>query len=111
VIGEYASPYDPIPTQAPAAPDPYGSQAMADGTILITGASGFVGRAVLARLVESGREVRALTRSDDSARSLAAAGVEPVRGDIMDPASLAPAMAGCEVVYHVAGLNGFCLRS
>lgn len=82
---------------------------MADGTILITGASGFVGRAVLERLVATGRDVRALTRSDDSARALEAAGAEPVRGDIMDPASLAPAMAGCEVVYHVAGLNGFCL--
>ena len=32
-----------------------------------------------------------------------------MRGDIMDPASLGAAMAGCEVVYHVAGLNGFCL--
>jgi dihydroflavonol-4-reductase len=82
---------------------------MADGTILITGASGFVGRAVLARLVEAGREVRALTRSDASAHALAGAGAEPVRGDIMDTASLAPAMEGCEVVYHVAGLNGFCL--
>lgn len=82
---------------------------MADGTILITGASGFVGRAILERLVAEGRDVRALTRSDASAQTLAATGAEPVRGDIMDPASLAPAMAGCAVVYHVAGLNGFCL--
>lgn len=82
---------------------------VADGQILITGASGFVGRAILTRLVAAGRPVRALTRSDASARDLAAAGAEPVRGDIMDPASLAPAMAGCAVVYHVAGLNGFCL--
>lgn len=82
---------------------------MADGTILITGGSGFVGRAILERLVAAGRDVRALTRSDASAEALAAAGTTPVRGDIMDTASLAPAMAGCDVVYHVAGLNGFCL--
>ena len=82
---------------------------MADGTVLITGGSGFVGRAILERLVAAGRDVRALTRSDEGAAALAAAGAEPVRGDITDPASLGPAMTGCEVVYHVAGLNGFCL--
>jgi len=82
---------------------------MAQPTTLITGASGFVGQAILRRLIASGRPVRALTRSDASAELLAAAGAQPVRGDIMDPASLGPAMAGCEVVYHVAGLNGFCL--
>jgi len=79
------------------------------GSILITGGSGFVGRAVLDRLVARGRTVRALTRSDESAATLAAAGAEPLRGDLSDPASLERAMAGCEVVYHVAGLNGFCL--
>ncbi len=82
---------------------------MAD-PLLITGAGGFVGRAVLDRLLADGRTVRALTRSDASADALRAAGAEPVRGDILDPASLAPALAGAEVVYHVAGVNGFCLR-
>ena len=79
------------------------------GRVLITGGSGFVGRAVLDRLIARGRTVRALTRSDDSAAALSAAGAEPVRGDLGDPGSLERAMAGCEVVYHVAGLNGFCL--
>ena len=79
------------------------------GTVLITGGSGFVGRAVLDRLIARGRSVRALNRSDASAAALAAAGAEPVRGDLTDAASLERAMAGCEVVYHVAGLNGFCL--
>jgi dihydroflavonol-4-reductase len=82
---------------------------MAD-PLLITGAGGFVGRAVLDRLVGEGRAVRALTRSDASADTLRTAGAEPVRGDILDPTSLERAMAGCEVVYHVAGVNGFCLR-
>ena len=68
-----------------------------------------MGRAVLDRLLASGRTVRALSRSDASADVLRAAGAEPVRGDILDPASLGPALAGAEVVYHVAGVNGFCL--
>ncbi len=79
------------------------------GTALGTGGGGAGGGAVRWRLVAEGRGVRALTRSEASARELEAAGAAPVRGDIMDPASLGTAMAGCAVVYHVAGLNGFCL--
>ena len=78
------------------------------GPVLVTGGNGFVGRAVLDRLVAAGRPVRALARSDASAATLAGAGAEPARGDILDPPSLERAMAGAEVVYHVAGVNGFC---
>lgn len=78
------------------------------GPVIITGGSGFVGRAVLDRLVVAGRPVRALTRSDASAQALAAAGAEPVRGDLLEPASLERAFAGAAVLYHVAGVNGFC---
>jgi dihydroflavonol-4-reductase len=77
--------------------------------VLITGGAGFVGRAILERLLARGRAVRALARSDASAAVLAGAGAEVVRGDLADPASLRAAMEGCGVVYHVAGLNGFCL--
>jgi dihydroflavonol-4-reductase len=78
------------------------------GSVIITGGSGFVGRAVLDRLVAAGRPVRALTRSDEGARALAAAGAEPVPGDLLDPASLEAAFAGADVLYHLAGVNGFC---
>lgn len=79
------------------------------GAVLVTGGAGFVGRAILDRLVARGRAVRALARSDDSARALSAAGADVRRGDLADADALARAMDGCEVVYHVAGLNGFCL--
>ena len=72
------------------------------GPVLVTGGSGFVGGAVLARLVGRGREVRALTRSVTSAGELSRAGAQPVRGDIMDPPSLARAMEGVGVVYHLS---------
>ena len=41
---------------------------------------------------------------------LAGLGAEPVRGDVLDLDALAAAMRGCEVVYHAAGANAFCLR-
>lgn len=77
--------------------------------VLITGATGFVGGAILERLVARGRTVRALTRSAEGEAALRAAGAEPVRGDILAPGTLEAAMAGCAVVYHVAGANAFCL--
>lgn len=77
--------------------------------VLITGATGFVGGAVLERLLEEGRRVRALTRTEAGAARLRELGAEPVRGDILRPDTLTGAAAGCEVVYHLAGLNAFCL--
>lgn len=79
-------------------------------TVLVTGGTGVVGTAVVRRLVEAGREVRGLARSEASASLLAGMGAAPVAGDIGDPDSLAKAVAGCEVVYHIAGLVSFCPR-
>jgi len=78
--------------------------------VLVTGGSGFVGGAILERLVADGRRVRGLARSDDAADAVARTGAEPARGDILDPASLTQAMQGCDVVYHAAGINTFCPR-
>jgi dihydroflavonol-4-reductase len=80
------------------------------GPAFVTGGSGFVGGALLARLVQEGRTVRALARSDRAAAAIAGAGAEPVRGDLADPGSLADAMRGSDVVFHVAGVNAMCLR-
>ena len=84
---------------------------MAEPPVLLTGGSGVVGGAVLQRLVAGGRSVRALARSDAAADAVRALGAEPVRGDVLDEPSLLAAVDGCEVVYHVAGVNKFCQKS
>jgi dihydroflavonol-4-reductase len=76
----------------------------------VTGGTGFLGQAIVEELVAAGRPVRALARSDAAADAMAALGAEPVRGDVLDRASLDAGVAGCEVVYHAAGANAFCLR-
>lgn len=68
-----------------------------------------MGRAIVERLVAEGRDVTALARSEGSAGELAAIGARPARGDVLEPEGLRAAMAGSEVVYHVAGANAFCL--
>ena len=78
--------------------------------ILVTGGTGFVGRAILERLLEEGGHPKALARSEASAGALAELGAEPVRGDVLDPDALAAAMRGCDLVYHAAGANAFCVR-
>lgn len=67
---------------------------------LITGATGFIGWHVARKLLDRGQRVRALAR--DPARLRELEGIEPVRGDLRDPDSLARAVDGCGVVYHVA---------
>jgi dihydroflavonol-4-reductase len=80
------------------------------GPVLVTGGTGFLGRAILERLVEDGERVKALARSETSASALGELGAEPVRGDVLDPEALASAMRGCVLVYHAAGANAFCVR-
>ncbi len=70
--------------------------------ILITGASGFVGSAVLRCLLKAGHEVRALIRPGNSRANLRGLEVEIVEGDLTDLASLERAMRGCAALYHVA---------
>jgi dihydroflavonol-4-reductase len=78
--------------------------------VLVTGGTGVVGRPLVERLVGEGAELRALARSEDSAAALRALGAEPVRGNVLAPEALLAAMRGCELVYHAAGYNAFCLR-
>jgi dihydroflavonol-4-reductase len=66
---------------------------------LVTGASGFLGWHVARVLLERGYPVRALVRAG---RCVDALDVEPVPGDLRDAASLARAVSGCGLVFHVA---------
>ncbi len=76
----------------------------------VTGGSGFVGGAVLRRILAGGREVRALARSDDAAAAVRAAGAIPVRCALDDHDGLVSAMRGCGSVFHLAGVNRICTR-
>ncbi len=78
--------------------------------ILVTGASGFIGGAIAARLLDDGRAVRLLARDRAVLEGFAERGAETVAGDLLDRDSLAQAMAGCDLVYHVAGVNAMCVR-
>lgn len=69
---------------------------------LITGATGFVGSAVLRQLIKAGHCVRALIRSKSDCRNLAGLPVEICVGDLTDRASLDRAVAGCSTLFHVA---------
>lgn len=71
--------------------------------IVVTGATGTVGRQVVMQLSERGVPVRAVTRNPGSAglRAGLRAGVEVVRGDLSDPASLEPHLAGADSVFLV----------
>ena len=70
-------------------------------TIAVTGATGFVGRALLDAAAVEGTQLRALTRKPQVAR----AGVEWVSGDLADKAALARLVAGTRAVIHLAGLT------
>ena len=69
-------------------------------SVLVTGASGFLGWHVARTLVRKGFKVRALVRPASKLTELDE--VERVTGDLRDPASLENAVQGCELVFHVA---------
>ena len=71
-------------------------------TVLVTGASGFVGSAVVRRLIAAGEAVRVLLRPTADRRNVEGLSVEVAIGDLGDRASLDRALTGCEGLYHVA---------
>lgn len=74
--------------------------------ILVCGATGQLGGQVARRLVDRGERVRALVRPASDASALVAAGMEVVRGDLRDPASLSMALDGAETVVTTANAIG-----
>ncbi len=72
-------------------------------TVLVTGATGFLGSSLARRLLSHGARVRVLARSQEKARPLADRGAQVVAGDITDRDAVRAAVDGAEVVYHLAG--------
>lgn len=71
-------------------------------TTLVTGASGFVGSAVVRVLLRHGEPVRAMVRAGSSRRLLEGLDVDIVIGDLAEPATCRAALEGCTALFHVA---------
>ena len=71
-------------------------------TVLVTGATGFVGSAVARRLIAEGEPVRVLVRPSSNHANIETLQVEVAEGDLRDRDSLERALRGCDTVFHVA---------
>jgi dihydroflavonol-4-reductase len=78
------------------------SSGMKRGLVLVTGATGYLGRHAVFRLQDAGWKVRALCRSDEP--SLSSQGIQVVRGDVLEPDTIAAALDGVDAVVHGAGV-------
>jgi uncharacterized protein YbjT (DUF2867 family) len=82
------------------------------GRVLITGAAGFIGRLLTRRVLADGYPVRCLVRGETPTLT---AGTETIRGDLLEPSTLAPAMAGIDTAFYLVhsmagGRTGFQRR-
>jgi nucleoside-diphosphate-sugar epimerase len=76
-----------------------------DGPVLVTGANGLIGRALVLRLLQEGYSVHALVRHFSKAKFPANDRLTLCLGDITQPAQVAKAMEGCDYVFHTAAMT------
>ena len=71
-------------------------------TTLVTGATGFVGSALVRCLLDAGHQVRVMVRSTSALANIQGLDVEIVKGDLAEPGSLQNAVKACDSLFHVA---------
>lgn len=79
--------------------------------IFITGATGFIGTHLIRHLAETNHHPLCFVRKSSNTRELEKTGIDFVRGDIREKASLRDAMDGCNWVIHLAGTSSFWERN